>query len=236
MGGRSCDLTLPLTLPGLVWDGVCRFSLVIGSGGVLCVLDREERPLPLPPQACRPPGPRINLSHASALPHGVPTSCLSAHVCPFGACSKFGRVLPALPLSILLTASTSLLTLPPTIATILSSSDHSLLLLSDILSSTFFSDVVGNMSNASTTVSMMLLINYVNIQNNGDIPVTSLESQVMQLLDLLISHDELNDINVYFSLFNHQSGCSLTNLLSSRQHVSYSYLQIQYLLLSDPGL
>ena len=29
MGGRSCDLTLPLTLPGWVWDGVWQFSLVI---------------------------------------------------------------------------------------------------------------------------------------------------------------------------------------------------------------
>ena len=84
-------------------------------------------------------------------------------------------------------------------------------------SSTFFNDMVSN--DVSTTISMM-----------------SLKSQVMQLLDLLISHEELNDINVYFSLFNHRSGCSLKNLLSSRQHVSYSYLQIQYLLLSDPSL
>ena len=162
-----------------------------------------ERPLPLPPQVCRPPSPGINLSHASALPCGVPTSCLSAHVCPFGSCSKFGRVLPALPLSILLTASTSLLTLPPTAATILFPSDHSLLLLSDILSSTFFNDMVSN--DVSTNVSMTSLINYDNMQNNGDIPMTSLESQVMQLLDLLVSHDKLNDINVYFLLFNHQS-------------------------------
>ena len=75
---------------------------------------------------------------------------------------------------------------------------------------------------------MMPLINYDNMLNNGDIPMMSLESQVMPLfsLDLLTSHDELNDINVYFSLFNHQSGCSLTNLLSLNQHVFYSHLQI----------
>ena len=65
--------------------------------------------------------------------------------------------------------------------------------------------MVGN--DVSITISMMSLINYVNMQNNGDISMTSLESQVMQLLDLLFfydSHlqenDELNDINVYSSL------------------------------------
>ena len=47
---------------------------------------------------------------------------------------------------------------------------------------------------------MTSLINYVNMQNNGDIPMTSLESQVTQPFDLLISHDELNDLNVYSSL------------------------------------
>ena len=45
---------------------------------------------------------------------------------------------------------------------------------------------------------MMSLISYDNMQNNGDIPMTSLEFQVTQCLDLLMSHDELNDINVHF--------------------------------------
>ena len=107
MGGRSHDLTLALTLPRWVWDGVWQFSLAITSGEVLCVLDRVERHLPLPPQACRPPSPGLNISHASVLPHDVPTSCLPVCICSVGACSKFERVLPALPLP------ASLLFLPP---------------------------------------------------------------------------------------------------------------------------
>ena len=50
--------------------------MCIGQGGEASAL---------PPQACRPPSPSLNLSHASALPHGVPTSCLHAHSCTFGA-------------------------------------------------------------------------------------------------------------------------------------------------------
>ena len=146
----------------------------------MCI-GQGERPLPLPPQACRAPGPGLNISHASALPHGVPTSCLPALVCSFEACSKFGRILPALPLSILLTASTSLLALPPTAATIVSSSDQSILLADILSSSTFFNDMVSN--DVSTTVWMTSLINYVNMKNNGDIPTMSLESQVTQIFD-----------------------------------------------------
>ena len=64
MGGRSSDLALNQTLPGWVWGGVWQSSLTIGSGEVLWVWDRRKRPLPLPPQACRPPSPGLNISHA----------------------------------------------------------------------------------------------------------------------------------------------------------------------------
>ena len=84
------------------------------------------------------------------LPHGVPTSCLSVLVCPFWASSKFGRILPVLPLSILLTAYTSLLTLPPTTVTIPSSSlEYSLSIIRHLVFFYFFNDVVGNVSNVS---------------------------------------------------------------------------------------
>ena len=145
MGGRSFGLALALTLPVQFLGCVCWFSLVmgsvIGSGGVLWVLDRGERPLPLLPLACRPPCLGINLSSASSLPCGVPTSCLFVLACLFGASSKFGRVLPVLPLSILLTASISLLALPPTATTILSSSSEYSLSSYILSSSTFFNDV-----------------------------------------------------------------------------------------------
>ena len=73
-------------------------------------------------------------------------------------------------------------------------------------------------------------INYVNMQNIGDIPMMSLESQVMQLLNLLISFDSHLQENVVLNdTFNHQNECSSTNLLSSRQHVFHPYFQIQYL-------
>ena len=140
MGGRSSGLALALTLPGQFLGCVCWFSLVVGSvinsEGVLWILNRVERPLPLLPQACKPHSLGINLYIASALPCGVPTSCLFVLAHPFRASSKFGRVLPTLPLLILLTASTSLLALPPTTTTIVSSSSK-YCLSSDILSSIF---------------------------------------------------------------------------------------------------
>ena len=41
--------------------------------------------------------------------------------------------------------------------------------------------MVGNVSDVSTPILMTSLINYDNMLNNGDIPMTSLEFQVMPL-------------------------------------------------------
>ena len=133
--GGLFGLALALTL--VHWQSlghVCwLLGSVMGCGGVLWVLD-------LLSQACRPLGLGSNLSSASTLPCGVPTSCLCVLTHPLGASSKLGRVLPALSLLILLTASTSLLALPPTAITNLStSSEYYLSILLAILSFSTFS-------------------------------------------------------------------------------------------------
>ena len=81
----------------VIWSCPCPYStwvvLVLGTCLLFVLLWVQERyygywmgerPLPLPLQACRPSGLGINLSSASALPHGVPTCCLFALACPFG--------------------------------------------------------------------------------------------------------------------------------------------------------
>ena len=85
---------------------------------------------------------------------------------------------------------------------------------------------------------MMSLIIYDNMLNHCDIPMMSLESQVVSpyFFNLFVSHDEINDTAVQFFifLFNYRNGLSLMHWLSLRP-VAFCF-HFQKVLLSDLGL
>ena len=119
------------------------------------------------PYSCSPPG-----LLSTSWPHDEPTSCLPGLICTSLVTCEFRRALPALSLWTLLTACTKLLALPPTQATILSSS-----------SSEYISLPVRHLDtlNLFNDVRMMSLIICNNMLNNSDIPMTSLDSRVASL-------------------------------------------------------